>query len=427
MKTLQSVSLKNFKGMSHVDIDINGKNYYIVGPNGAGKTTILQAIWYALQGKCGFGINKKKDRFRFLKPDERAAASEVRIFDSEINSDVIIKRSFTKTTETVEINTQDGQPLDPSYLEGILDHFTYDIQKFATMSPQDQAKLFGIDTSSIDEEIKSDEKILSDLNKKKLELQATQRNKDRELLEKGSEIIPGMEDPHQPISSIDTNQLQQKISDIYAFNAKQTEQEQIIATSRTRIDELEALLLQEKTKFNSLLIPEPLIDHSEIEKEISKAQEINLFVGRQKENQQFHITVESTIEDWKIQRSVVNQLYSQRVEKIQEGKSIIEAAGLDTENLDFDEKGGLLIGGRYLNEDFYSTGELIKKAVVIINMFKKPEFPLFLIRNGSLLDQDDAGKVKIFEELEQLGAQFICEMVGTDKVDNGILLTQEIK
>lgn len=428
MKTLKSVSLKNFKGLAQVNIEITTPNYYIVGPNGSGKTTILQAIWLALQGKYGYE-SKKKDRFQFIQPGpgKKAASTTVKLYDSEIDQNVLVERRFTAKSEVVNITTDDGQNLDIGYLSGLLDHFTYDIQQFAAMSPVDQARLFGIDTADIDELLKSAKKTLSDFNKKKLEMQAAQRQRSNALLEEGKKVIPELEDAMEEIVRVDASELNEKITGIHAHNHTQIARATAVKTSQAEISRLETELTAEKKRLNELPVPEELIDHSEIEHEIAKAEAINRIIDKQEEEKKFSMSVDAAIKSWSDAKKEVEDLDEQRVARIQEGKSTIEEAGIPSDNIDFDEKGGLLVDGRYLNEDCYSTGELIKKAVIIINAFKKPEFPLFLIRNGSLLNRTEDGEIEIFKDLEQLGAQFICEIVGNDPVKNGILLTQDLK
>lgn len=426
-KELKAVSLKNFKGLAKVDIEITSPNFHIVGPNGSGKTTILQAIWLAIEGKYGFE-SKKKDRFQFIKPDSgaKAASTMVKIYDSEIDQIVTVERRFTAKTETVKISREDGKPIDISYLEGMLDYFTYDIQRFASMAPVEQARLFGIDVGDIDDKIKSAKKLLSDCNKKKLEMMAAQRQRSSDFLESAQEIIPEF-DTDDEIARVDTAELQGKISEIFAHNEQQRARERALTESQERIQALQADLEMEKKRFSALEEPKPLINQLEIEGEINRAEAVNKLVDRQEENKKFLASVDAAVEAWNAARENVESLTDQRVERIRACKDDIENAGIPSDNIDFDEKGGLLVDGRYLNEDNYSTGELIKKAIIIINAFKKPEFPLFLIRNGSLLNRNKDGEIQILNDLEGLGAQFICEIVADEPAKNGILLTEDLK
>jgi hypothetical protein len=48
---IQSVNIKNFKGLKNVQEEINGKNVYLIGGNKAGKTSFIDAIWVGLTGK----------------------------------------------------------------------------------------------------------------------------------------------------------------------------------------------------------------------------------------------------------------------------------------------------------------------------------------------------------------------------------------
>jgi len=426
MKELRNIKLKNFKGLSHVNIEITNPDYYIVGPNGSGKTTILQAIWLAIHGQYGFQ-SKKKDRFQFIKPDSAGAASTtVEIYDSEIDQIVTIERRFTAKSEKVNITREDGKAIDISYLSGLLDYFTYDIQRFAAMSPVDQAKLFGIDTGDIDSDIATAKKTLSDCNKKKLEMMSARRQRETEFLEGAREVIPDIKEGDE-IVRIDTAELQGKISEIFAHNETQRSRAKTLEESREKIQALEADLAMEKKRLSALEEPEALINQLEIEREIKHAEAVNKIADLQEEDAKFHEATDAAVEAWHAARQVMEDLEDKRVERIRDCKSQIEEAGIPSDNISFDEKGGLMVDGRHLDEDHYSTGELIKKAVIIINAFKKPEFPLFLIRNGSLLNRNREGEIEIFKDLSDLGAQFICEIVGDEPVKNGILLTEDLK
>lgn len=430
MKKLQKVSFKNFKGLDKIQIEINAPTYYIVGPNGSGKTTILQAIWYALQGKCGFGTAKKKDRYQFIKPGASAAATEVEIYDTEKEETIHIKRSFTKTTEHIEIVTADGNPLDKAYLDGLLDHFCFDIQHFARkLSPVEQSKVFGIDTSSVDEKLKDAKRLLSDRNKKKLALQDVQRAKEKALFEKGREIFLDFEDVHQEIKRVNTQDLQDWITQTYSFNQRQEGRAEAIRKTKEKIANLEAELEKEKSLLETLPPPEALKDDKEIQEKLAHAESVNKLADHQEANQKHTRQLEEAIGAWETARNEYKALEAERVKIIQAGKDTIAAGKLNTHNIDFDESGGLMIDGRYLNEDNFNTAELIKKSIVIVNRFKKPNFPLYLIKNASLLDKDESGEVKLFNDLQKVNenAQFICEIVGTEAVTNGILLTQETK
>lgn len=48
---VESVNIKNFKGIESLEIELKGRNCFVMGPNGAGKTSFLDAIWCAVTGK----------------------------------------------------------------------------------------------------------------------------------------------------------------------------------------------------------------------------------------------------------------------------------------------------------------------------------------------------------------------------------------
>jgi exonuclease SbcC len=424
MKKLTKVELENFKGLDKIEIDINNPSYYIVGKNGTGKTTILQAIWYALQGKYGFGINRKKDRFRFIKEGKKKASATVEIFDTEKNQTVIVERSFSKSKEEVRITTADGQALGVEYLSGLLNHFTYDVHHFARLTPQEQAQMFGIDTAEIDAKIKSAKIDLSDANKHKLQKMSVYESHQKEIIQKAADIGQAINDGSGKLKRIDTQELNDKIKNIYAFNAEQERLEEKSQGIRDRIDDLEKQLVSAQKELKNLPTPQPLKDQTAVKTEIENAQKINSIVELQEEGEQIQIDLDSAKESWETHKAIVENLEQEKVGIIKAGKKKIDDAGIESENIDFDENGGLMVGGRYVTEDTYNTAAIVKICLTTRILCEKPDFPLFLIRNGGLLDRDPDGTIALFNEIESLGAQFICEVVGDTKIDNGILLTQ---
>jgi DNA repair exonuclease SbcCD ATPase subunit len=424
MKTLTAVKLKNFKGLDKIEIDIRNPSYYIVGKNGTGKTTVLQAIWYALQGKYGFGINRKKDRFRFIKEGTKKASATVEIFDTKKNQTVIIERSFSKSKDEVRITTADGQALGIEYLNGMLNHFTYDVHHFARLTPQEQAQMFGIDTKEIDAKIKAARITLSDANKHKLQKMTTYQSHQEEIAQKAADIGQAINDGSGKLKAVDTQELNDKIKSIYAFNSEQKSIEDKAQRIRDKIDDLEQKLVEARQDLKEIPTPQPLKDQTAVKEEIENAQRINSIVDLQKEGEEIRVDMDSAKKAWETHKDFVENLEQEKVGIIKAGKQKIDDAGIESDTIDFDENGGLMVDGRYLNEDSYNTADLVKKCIVINMLFSKPDFPLFLIRNGGLLDRDADGTIALFNELESLGAQFICEVVGDTKIDNGILLTQ---
>lgn len=48
---IQSISVKNFKGIKSLDQEIKGGNVYLIGPNEVNKTSFIDAVWMGLTGK----------------------------------------------------------------------------------------------------------------------------------------------------------------------------------------------------------------------------------------------------------------------------------------------------------------------------------------------------------------------------------------
>lgn len=71
--TLSGISLRNFKGISHLNIDFTGKQTGIFGQNATGKTTIVDAFMWCLFGKDS--LNKADFEIKNLDEKGKAATN----------------------------------------------------------------------------------------------------------------------------------------------------------------------------------------------------------------------------------------------------------------------------------------------------------------------------------------------------------------
>lgn len=148
---IQSINIKNFKGIRSYEGDISGKHVYLVGGNEAGKTSFIDAVWLGLSGKN-------------CPPEPITDGGSKGLIEIDLG-DFIARTKFKKgrpmsfelENKTYEEESEKFIKAPRSYMEkkiGILD---FDINEFFSKSDAEQvkyfAKIMGEDFSDIDSEI----------------------------------------------------------------------------------------------------------------------------------------------------------------------------------------------------------------------------------------------------------------------------------
>jgi len=109
-----------------------------------------------------------------------------------------------------------------------------------------------------------------------------------------------------------------------------------------------------------------------------------------------------------------NDQEAQKVEYIKEFK-------FPFDKLSVDDEGGLLLSGKPLKQQYFSSGELIRIVPTLISSLN-PEFKYVFLQEFDLLDEET--QVKVEEDLTSKGFQLVIELVGKEKLPekNCILL-----
>ena len=148
---IQSINIKNFKGIRSYEGDISGKHVYLVGGNEAGKTSFIDAVWLGLSGKN-------------CPPEPITDGGSKGLIEIDLG-DFIARTKFKKgrpmtfelENKTFEEESEKFIKAPRSYMEkrvGILD---FNINEFFSKTDSEQvkyfAKIMGEDFSDIDSEI----------------------------------------------------------------------------------------------------------------------------------------------------------------------------------------------------------------------------------------------------------------------------------
>lgn len=148
---IESINIKNFKGIKSLETEINGKNVYLIGGNATGKTSFIDAVWCGLTGKG-------------LPPEPTHNGAKKGIIEIDLG-DMIARTKFTKgkparfELENKEYETENDRLVKSprSYLESRVGILNFDINEFFDKSNLEQVKYFSkimnIDFTDIDSEI----------------------------------------------------------------------------------------------------------------------------------------------------------------------------------------------------------------------------------------------------------------------------------
>lgn len=417
MLKVEKVYLKNFKNVEEMELTLNGQTTTLIGTNGAGKSTPIQALFLALKRKAELDkkkVNKKIWRAEFIGEYGTSSDINVVLHDYLKDVDIFIDFRFTKSEDKVSIKTSDGRILDETFLDNILSNFSHCPDDFFNMTPESQAQELGIDASEIDLEIEQFERNeLSPLRTRKRDLKI--------LVDSGAEL--------EKIERVDFIKLSKQKDEIINFNQEQNkkneaikESSRILAAINGDLGDLEAQIkkLKEKIsnkkieqvnaiqKWNELPQAESHKLTDEINNQIANAQTINSKAEKYEQHQKNCASYEITSNAFKTKSEEKKALIEKRKQYI--------ARVMPFSNMTVDEKGGLLVAGKHLNEMNYNYADLWKKAVRII-IKQEPDLKLIYLKNPFNLDRDDNDRIEVLKELEDKGYQFIIEAVGRKKDD----------
>lgn len=148
---IQSINIKNFKGIRSYEGEIGGKHVYLVGGNEAGKTSFIDAVWLGLSGKN-------------CPPEPITDGGNKGLIEIDLG-DFIARTKFKKgrpmSFELENKNyTEESEKFikaPRSYMERIVGILDFDINDFFNKTDSEQvkyfAKIMGEDFSDIDSDI----------------------------------------------------------------------------------------------------------------------------------------------------------------------------------------------------------------------------------------------------------------------------------
>lgn len=148
---IESINIKNFKGLEDVQKEINGQNVYLIGKNGSGKTSFIDAVWGGLTGK--------------KLPEEPTHNGKKKGLIEIDLGDCIARTKFTKGRPTkFELERKEFEKeadkfikSPRTYLENRIGLLNFDIDEFFAKSNLEQvryfSKIMNVDFSDLDADL----------------------------------------------------------------------------------------------------------------------------------------------------------------------------------------------------------------------------------------------------------------------------------
>jgi len=393
-KHITKLSIRDTLRISAVDIEPSGRFITIAGKNRAGKSCTINSIALGLGGRKAMEKNAK-----VTKPIRDGAERAEVVIETE---DLRVRRVFTASGErvTVESKLQEGAVFTKpqTTLDKLFNAVTFEPLKFANAEGPKQTEmvqqLMGLDFADLDAQHKRVYDERSEVNRKGRDLKGVVAK------------MPHHEDaPAEEVSAAElVAELKAREKAAYANRQKREELERAEHAVRgnamafdevtERIEELEAHLETARaslaetiasgeratTKLEELtttvgMLTDPDLD--EVKTQIAESESVNRKVRANQRRASEAGKVAKLRDESDALTLALNQVRAEREKRI-------AAAEFPVPGLDFGEDGVVLNGIPFSQS---SHAEQIRVSVAV-GIAANPELRVFLIRDGSTLDED---------------------------------------
>lgn len=422
MRIIQLTS-ENVKRVKAVTITPKGDAIVIGGANGNGKSSVLDSIAYALGGKSLIPSVP-------IRKGQKNARIEVDL------GDLIVERRFTEKGSTLQVSSKDGlkYPSPQSVLDALVGTLSFDPLEFVNMKPDKQTEtlkaLVGVSFDDLDSEAK------------RVYEERTLVNREAKTLEGQLAGLPSY--PDAPAEAVSVDSLLSQIEEAETHNGHITElqgkvhaaeregQESQAAAKRCE-DEIERLRLQaaqlkqdkerheraakestDRAKaIEANLDSMEVRDTSSLKKRIRTANETNQKINDNERRKTVALEMKRKNQESTKLTLALEEIASQKEQRLAEAKFPVEG-------LSFSEEGVLL---NELPFEQASSAEQLKVSLAM-GIAMNPKLKVLLIRDGSLLDEDN---LRIVTEMAEANdAQIWIERVSKGKECSVIIENGEV-
>lgn len=400
-----SLEAENIKKIKATRIEPNGKPIVILkGKNGVGKTTAIDCISYALGGAKALPempITKGEDEGRILLD----------------LGDIVIKwRGTQKGKHEIAVENKDGllYKSPQALLDGLYNKVAFDPEEFIRINDgtaEGKRKQLQILKSLVGLNF-------SDLNAKREKIFNERAIVNREIksLKVNIDTMPKEEAPEEEVSFAELAKEQEKRIKKNQENEKQRALLKSMEQNVQNASQKAARLKEEfktATEHHQKLVIEcdqmketvsSLVDMNteSIKVEIAQAERINMKVRLNKKRDEFLSILEL--------KQFESETLTKEMEEIETKKAeMLSMTKFPIEGLSFDETGVTLSGIPF---DQCSSADQWRVSASI-GLAAHPKLSVLLIRNGSLLDEDNL--ILLGEMVEKMDGQVWIERVSEDK------------
>jgi hypothetical protein len=471
---IKEISLNNFAEYSKVTVSLDPNVNFLVGKNGSGKSTLgltgVQAIFQGIAEKAMNGTNPViGERFRFIGPAGASSKNYIILTDDKNNNaEIKISRKITKSGSELLIEAPESYgTLDQAWLNSLFNIFLISPKRFLELSAKDQAKALGIDTKKHDDPIAALKKQFTEINAvyrsygeiaevekvEKVDVAALQAQKDAVRLKLNETYLENKK-ANEATKKAWEAECDLVDAECSVFNNKQIALENTIEQATVLYSKLEGLGYggyevsewikslgkPEETKSSEKLYPLKPVDLSIMEDDYKPEEGELHYIKELPDDSELKAIDQQIIDANKINQDAL--LYEQYLEK-KTKKGVYETAlkankdkqaAKEAERLEYiksfkfpfsnlavGEDGELLLNGKPIKAEYFSTGELLKIIPVLIAT-TQPELKYVFLQDFNLMDDDKQKEIE--EYLTGKGFQLVVEMVGKTKVadKNCILL-----
>jgi hypothetical protein len=415
----------NILRLDAVEIEPDGSLVIVGGMNEQGKTSVLDSILLAMGGRAA-------KHTRPLKDGTEKGKIEVEL------DDLLITRTYTQKGTALKVTTKDKAAAYSSpqkMLDKLTGALTFDPLAWCDMDRRKQLDvlkgLVGLDFTTMDE--------------KRRELFEERTAVNRQLKDERAhyESMPGYEDaPDEEVSvtslleEINRRRTQNELNknqrlSLFNINEQINGQERFVDNCQTRIEalerEIQEIRREQKEEMHNLNITlenkvnqqkhvDSLVDadEQEIVTQIQGAEGVNNEVRAKKAKMEQDTVVCNLGQKMDV-------LTAQIAEYDEEKKRQLSAAEFPVDGLSFDED-GVLFGGIPFEQA--SSAQKLRVSVAM-GLALNPDLKVLLIRDGSLLDENN---LKLIAEMvEKAGAQIWIERVGKGEECHVIIEDGKVK
>jgi predicted ATP-dependent endonuclease of OLD family len=395
---------ENVKRLKAVEITPNGNLVVIGGKNAQGKTSVLDSIAMALGG--GRQIPDQ--------PVRKGARNGSIILQTD---NLIVTRKITGKKTSLEVRGANGEKKKSpqKILDELVGSISFDPLEFSRYEPKKQLEVLkriaGVDLDALDQE--------RDLAYEK-RTKANQRAKE---LESRYNAAPYHEDVGAEEKSY--ADIVAQIEDRKKHNAENEEQRDRLAWMREKAVGLKREIADIELKLDVLMaegkeqaeIVASLAEDEDWQPLQDSLAEIEADNRKRRENQEYQklgLEFESAAKATEALTIQIKEIDRQREEAVASTKMPLEGLGLG--------KDGVMFGG--LPFDQSSSAEQLRISVAI-GLALNPELKVLLVRDGSLLDENNLRMIA--EMAAEADAQVWIERVGEGDECSVILEDGEIK